>query len=803
MKNGKKNTGKKKSQITIQLENRKNSGKEGLFSVLAGLLPAFLLYLGISLSFIYLLDLPVQVYYSAAFGLLILTLLQLHGKYSRYVKAGTALLAAVGILFLLIRQELMLDGFLLTMNRIGQAAGRNFGIFLKVYDIGIAEESYGIALCLFWIWSCLLSAVVVTVIIRLRSILLLCISVLPLLVLELCTGENYGIIPVIMMLASVMVLLSFFVHGRKKRRAFGNGKYLAILQVSGILTVAFAAILGLMVSTVSVDSYTKPGFTESVKEGIAKTISNIRYEKEKTNSFIQGQFKGLGNLTLKDTTALEVLMDKPESLYLRGFVGSTYTQNGWGELEKSVYYEAKDLFYWLHETNFNGLNQLSLVNQLENGKTDDETVEITVQNVNANSKYIYTPYELKSDPGKIDGGKNMGDVSLKSKGLFGNRLYHYTANSNLVKRYPTLASEFYEIRNSDTAAEYAGNESYYNAFIYRNYLDIPDHQKQILKNLLKIEEASGSAHYPYEEANALIMGYLDKNIEYSEEVDTFTGNYDFLQWFLQSQKKGYSAHYATAAVLMYRYLGIPARYVEGYLVTPEDVKGVEAYEPIEITGENAHAWAEVYQDGIGWVPMEATPPYLGIMERPEFSQAPALTGDGGQSDDAGKSEKIKDEEKELKKKKTGKKAEVPVKKIILTVIIVLITLAIIIWLIYFIYHRRKITKRKKSFLISDYSQAVRHIYAYILFLYRVDQLPAPEGSHYDYAELLAEKYSGEFAEKFRQTLDVVQGAVYGDVDVSKEQRDMILQFEAETLRHILKKKNLLKKFKMKFIDFVY
>lgn len=803
MKNGNRNTVKKKSQITIQLENRKNSGREGLFSVLAGLLPAFLLYLGISLSFIYLLDLPVQVYYSAAFGLLILILLQLQGKYSRYVKAGTALLAAVGILFLLIRQELMLYGFLLTMNRIGQVVGRNFGIFLKVYDIGIAEELHGISLCLFWIWSCLLSASVVTVIIRLRSIVLLCISVLPLLLLELCTGENYGIIPVIMMLASVMVLLSFFVHGRKNRRAFGNGKYLAILQVSGILTVAFAALLGLMVSTVSVNSYTKAGIAEAVKEGIAKTISNIRYEKEKTNSFTQGKFKGLGNLTLKDTTALEVLMDKPESLYLRGFVGSTYTQNGWKELEKSVYYEAKDLFYWLHETNFNGLNQLSLVNQLENGKTDDETVEITVQNVNANSKYIYTPYELKADPGKIDGSKNLGDVSLKSQGLFGNRLYHYTANSNLVKRYPTLASKFYEIRNSDTAAEYAGNESYYNAFIYRNYLDIPDHQKQILKSLLKIEEASGSAHYPYEEANALIMGYLDKNIEYSEEVDTFSGNYDFMQWFLQSQKKGYSAHYATAAVLMYRYLGIPARYVEGYLVTPEDVKGVEAYEPIEITGENAHAWVEVYQDGIGWVPMEATPPYLGIMERPEFSQAPALTGDGGQSDDSGKSEKIKDEEKELKKKKTGKKAEVPVKKMLVTAAVALAVILILSLLIYVLYHRRKLANRKKSFRVADNRLAVKHLYAYILFLLHYDKTPKAKGSHYGYVGILSEKYSEDFGEKFREILDVVQGAVYGDLDVSKEQREMAEQLKDETLHLILKKKNLFKKIKMWLIDFVY
>lgn len=803
MKNRKQNTDKKKLQITIQLENQKVSGKAGDFSLIAGLLPAVLLYLGISLSLMGLLDLPKQVFYSVALGLLIPAMLQIKGKNSRYIQGGTAILAVVGILLIIIRQELMLNGFLLTANQVAHAAGRNFGIFLKVTDIGIPEELYGISYSIFWSLICLLAGVVVTFIIRMRSVILLCISVLPLLLLELCTGGDYGFLPVILMLGILVALSWFFVHGRKKRQSFGNGKYVAVLQVSGILFVTFAVLLGVMISIVSVNGYTKAGFAQTIKAGIGRTISNLRYEKERTDSYTQGEFTGLGNLTLKDETALEVLMDKPESLYLRGFVGSSYTGKGWKELDKSVYYEARDLFYWMHETNFNGLNQLSLVNQLENGNTDNETVDITVQNVNANSKYLYTPYELKEDPDGIEGCRNLGDVSLKAEGFFGNRLYHYTSDSNLVKRYPQLAAEFYEIRDSNLAKEYAGNESYYNTFIYDHYLEIPDQQKEFLNKILKIEKAEGSAHYPYEDANALIMGYLDKNIEYSEEVDTFTGHYDFLQWFLQVGKKGYSAHYATAAALMYRYLGIPARYVEGYLVTPEDVKGVEAYEPIEITGENAHAWVEIYQDGIGWVPMETTPPYLGIMERPKFSQAPALTGEGRQSDDAGKSEKIKDEEKELKKKKTGKKAEIPVKKMIIIVIIVIVALAILLWLIYFIYHRRKIAKRKKSFLITDYSQAVRHIYAYILFLYRADQLPAPKGSHYDYTEILAEKYSRETAEKFRQVLVVVQGAVYGDLEVSEEQRDMILQFEAETLSNILKKKNIWKKIRMRLFDFIY
>ena len=64
---------------------------------------------------------------------------------------------------------------------------------------------------------------------------------------------------------------------------------------------------------------------------------------------------------------------------------------------------------------------------------------------------------------------------------------------------------------------------------------------------------------------------------------------------------------------MFRYFGIPARYVEGYIITPEDANSAKSGEPIAVTGENAHAWAEYYRDGVGWIPFEATPPYLFVM----------------------------------------------------------------------------------------------------------------------------------------------------------------------------------------------
>lgn len=80
------------------------------------------------------------------------------------------------------------------------------------------------------------------------------------------------------------------------------------------------------------------------------------------------------------------------------------------------------------------------------------------------------------------------------------------------------------------------------------------------------------------------------------------GEPDFALWFLRDGETGYCVHFATAATVLLRSAGVPARYVTGYLL---DARSGQA---VTVTEENAHAWAEYYEPNLGlWIPLEATP----------------------------------------------------------------------------------------------------------------------------------------------------------------------------------------------------
>jgi transglutaminase-like putative cysteine protease len=99
-----------------------------------------------------------------------------------------------------------------------------------------------------------------------------------------------------------------------------------------------------------------------------------------------------------------------------------------------------------------------------------------------------------------------------------------------------------------------------------------------------------------------IKYYLDETGTYS--LKNKHAGADPVGSFLFGDMTGYCIHFSHAAVFMFRALDIPARVATGYAV-PESDRG--AGSAIMIRGGNAHAWPEIYLEGVGWTAVDPAP----------------------------------------------------------------------------------------------------------------------------------------------------------------------------------------------------
>ncbi|MGE0547131.1 MAG: transglutaminase domain-containing protein [Kofleriaceae bacterium] len=95
---------------------------------------------------------------------------------------------------------------------------------------------------------------------------------------------------------------------------------------------------------------------------------------------------------------------------------------------------------------------------------------------------------------------------------------------------------------------------------------------------------------------AAIKQYLDANMTYSTK-ERHANVPDPTADFLFGNKIGYCVHFAHAAVFLWRSLGIPSRVAVGYYVEEEHRRGSS----VLIRQSQAHAWPELYLEGVGWV----------------------------------------------------------------------------------------------------------------------------------------------------------------------------------------------------------
>ena len=174
----------------------------------------------------------------------------------------------------------------------------------------------------------------------------------------------------------------------------------------------------------------------------------------------------------------------------------------------------------------------------------------------------------------------------------------YEGNADAI--YSAYYSEFdWNADYSQSSAVIKKYESEYRSFVYGQYLDIDqetyDYMIAFAYNNNLIKETTKDTILAV--AEYMRTHAATYNLEYDRSLDKED---NIAIAFLEIYKEGICQHYATSATLMYRALGIPARYTVGY------VGDTVAGEWSEITSATAHAWVEVYLDGIGWVQVEVT-----------------------------------------------------------------------------------------------------------------------------------------------------------------------------------------------------
>lgn len=94
-----------------------------------------------------------------------------------------------------------------------------------------------------------------------------------------------------------------------------------------------------------------------------------------------------------------------------------------------------------------------------------------------------------------------------------------------------------------------------------------------------------------------------RGFSYTTSPDALPKNRDLIDHFLFDTKEGYCTYFATALSVLGRCVGIPTRYVQGYCT-----KSASGFEWL-LRSNNGHAWTEAYIDGLGWIPLDATPGY--------------------------------------------------------------------------------------------------------------------------------------------------------------------------------------------------
>lgn len=533
-----------------------------------------------------------------------------------YRKIAVFILGIILIISIIILRKTLVNGICSTANNIIKVYNEYLGgesiAFYRIKEQGVIfNEPVRYNTLLFCIAAMIYCYLAVTVtwykMFASVHILLSMIFVVPGLILGKMPNSAYVALIVIYYLLCLM-----YQHNRRV--------YLGRMMAVAILG---ASVVGLIFLFNRPSEYNAEERYSKYSEGLNKIAEKLKLEdwslkglknlfeskKTATGGINGGKLGEVAEVEYSGDVMLRLKL-KPDrnNLYLKGFVANEYMGNLWKDMSNS----HAEIYYQFVPKDYTDIDLFTHINRYYD---EDKMNFLTVGYDKAARDYRFFPY--------------FCDVSVSDPMSLIYDLYpEADKKDSYFYSYASIGdNEYYRYWKDDEASEAFGK------LYYEISYDLPPDIIELFDTVLDEPVYYDSTPAGLENCVNYVKDFLRANTSYSLKPGALDKGEDYVVDFLMNKKKGYCTAYASAAVLMFRYLGVPARYVEGYVVTSGEMGKItpdeEGYINIPVKDYAAHAWPEIYVPGLGFVPVEVTPGYsssesLGGGEEGTISAAPEV-----------------------------------------------------------------------------------------------------------------------------------------------------------------------------------
>ena len=280
----------------------------------------------------------------------------------------------------------------------------------------------------------------------------------------------------------------------------------------------------------------------------------------------------------KEEAVMQVETD--QDILLRGTIKRTYTGYSW--VDDQV--KARYLYY---DFTHRGVRSEVFDQNRLNGDAF-ETVAAEIEMLGEGTSTLFVPAHMDAFSMDLENAvyyNSIGEIFLTRDVAEGDRYQvsaSVAASDEALLRAAAEAENVVDDRFAEMRDIYTALPQGIDSRVYALAVEITEGKTSAAQKAFAIEE------------------YLAQNYQYTLDGGIPAAGQDFVSFFLLEAKEGYCSYFASAMTVLCRIAGVPARYVEGYAVKAEE-GGVTV-----VTGEDAHAWVEVYLNGLGWTAFDPT-----------------------------------------------------------------------------------------------------------------------------------------------------------------------------------------------------